>query len=97
MPVADSKRPAVPVPSNDTERNQRTADILAAVLADSVESARRHIARIISLVDDAPGNKAAVFALLTSNETEADTILTKLLDLANTHKATGDADLSAPS
>lgn len=97
MPVADRKGPSLPVPATDDDRNQRSAERIGSVLAEAVRSARRAVSRVQRIVDDAPGSKTAVFAKLGVDQSESDTILAKVLDLANTHKPTGEADLPAPS
>lgn len=97
MPVADRSRPSVPAATTDAERDQRSADRVGLILGDVIRSARRAVQRIQRVVDDSPGNKIAVFAKLGADQSESDTILTKVLDLANTHKPTGEADLTAPS
>jgi len=94
MPVADRARPSVSAAKTDTEKDQRSADRVGLILAEVVHSARGAVQRIQKVVDGAPGNKTAVFAKLGADRSESDTILTKVLDLANAHKPTGQDDLS---
>lgn len=97
MPVADRKRPSLPAATSDAEKDQRSADRIGLILGDVVRSARRAVQRIQRIVDDSPGNKATVFAKLGADQSESDTILTKVLDLANAHKGSNDQNLTAPS
>jgi len=93
MPLIDKNTNLDPVFTDD-QKNTLAARRAREILSRAVKMAQRMVKNLKELADSAPGRKSGVVSKLGTDSAEAQAIVQKLIDLANSHKATNDEDVS---
>ena len=92
MAIGDSVVSAVT--QTDDQKNEAAAEEVRRFGLHTIQAVKTFFTQANDAITNAPGDKATVMAKLGSDQTDAETLLQKMVALVNDHQATADADVS---
>jgi len=92
MAIGDSV--VATVAQTDDQKNEAAAEEIRRLGLHAILTVNTIITQANDAITNAPGDKATVMAKLGSDQTDAETLLQKIVTLVNDHQATADDDVS---